>query len=170
MLRWYLIHTKPLSEGLVQTNLERQGYETYVPRATQAVRCHGHWQDRIVALFPRYLFLRLNEGRQSLGPVRFTMGVASVVRFGSKYTIVPDQVIRDLRARADAGTGLHRLGRVSQLAPGTPVRIRSGPFDGLDGVFEREAGAERVVVLLNLLGQAVSAYVPGDSVRSHLVV
>ena len=113
MLRWYLIHTKPLSEGVAQTNLERQGYETYVPRATQAVRCHGHWQDRIVALFPRYLFLRLNEGRQSLGPVRFTMGVASVVRFGSKYTIVPDQVIRDLRARADPATKLHRLGRVA---------------------------------------------------------
>jgi transcriptional antiterminator RfaH len=170
MLRWYLIHTKPLSEGIAQANLERQGYEVYLPRAAQAVRCHGHWQDRIVALFPRYLFLRLNEGRQSLGPVRFTMGVASVVRFGFKYTIVPDQVIRDLRARADAATGLHRLGRVSRLAPGTPVRIRSGPFDGLDGVFEREAGAERVVVLLNLLGQAVSAYVPGNSVRPHLVV
>ena len=170
MLRWYQIHTKPLSEGIAQANLERQGYEVYLPRAAQAVRCNGYWQDRIVALFPRYLFLRLNEGRQSLGPVRFTMGVASVVRFGSKYTIVPDQVIRDLRARADSATGLHRLGRVSQLAPGTPVRIRTGPFDGLDGVFEREAGAERVVVLLNLLGQAVSAYVPGDSVRPHLVV
>ena len=170
MLRWYLIHTKPLSEGLAQANLERQEYEAYLPRATQAVRCKGHWQDRIVALFPRYLFLRLNEGRQSLGPVRFTMGVASVVRFGSKYTIVPDQVIRDLFARADPATGLHRLGRAWGLSAGAPVRIRNGPFDGLDGVFEREAGAERVVVLLNLLGQAVSAYVPGDSVRPHLVI
>jgi transcriptional antiterminator RfaH len=167
MLRWYLIHTKPLCEGLAQTNLERQAYQVYLPRATQAVRCNGHWQDRIVALFPRYLFLRLSEGRQSLGPVRFTTGVANVVRFGSKYTIVPDAVIRDLLARADAVTGLHRLGRASRLAPGTPVRIRRGPFDGLEGVFEREAGADRVVVLLNLLGQAVSAHVPGDSVRPH---
>jgi transcriptional antiterminator RfaH len=169
MLRWYLIHTKPLSECLAQTNLERQRYEVYLPRATQAVRCNGHWQSRIVALFPRYLFLRLNEGLQSLGPVRFTIGVANVVRFGSKYTIVPDAVIRDLLARADATTGLHRLRRSSRVAPGTPVRIRKGPFDGLEGVFEREAGAERVVVLLNLLGHAVSAHVPGDCVRPQLV-
>lgn len=168
MLRWYLIHTKPLSEGLAQANLERQGYEVYLPRAIQGVRYKGRWQDRIVALFPRYLFLRLSEGLQSLGPVRFTMGVASVVRFGSKYTTVPDQVICDLLTRADSATGLHRLGRAWRLAAGAPVRIRNGPFDGLDGVFEREAGAERVVVLLNLLGQAVSAYVPGDSVRPHL--
>ena len=170
MLRWYLIHTKPLSEGLAQTNLERQGYQVYLPRAAQAVRCHGHWQERIVALFPRYLFLRLAEGRQSLSPVRSTLGVASVVRFGSRYTIVPDEVIDGLLARADAATGLHRLVRGSRLTPGTLVRIRQGLFDGLEGVFEREAGADRVVVLLNLLGQAVSTHVPGDSVLPHLLV
>ena len=58
-----------------------------------------------------------------------------------------------------------------RLIPGTAVTvIRKGPLDGLEGVFEREAGADRVVVLLNLLGQAVSAHVPGDSVLPHLVV
>jgi transcriptional antiterminator RfaH len=170
MLRWYLIHTKPLSEALAQTNLERQAYEVYLPRATQSVRYNGHWRERIVALFPRYLFLRLAEGRQSLAPVRSTLGVASVVRFGSKYTIVPDEVIRKLVARADAATGLHRLVRGSRLMPGTQVRIRKGPFDGLEGVFDREAGADRVIVLLNLLGQAVSVHVPGDSVLPQLVV
>jgi transcriptional antiterminator RfaH len=170
MPRWYLIHTKPLSEELAQTNLERQGYRLYLPRATQAVRRHGHWQDRVVALFPRYLFLHLNEGRQSLGPVRFTMGVANVVRFGSQYTIVPDNVISDLLARADPETGLHRLLGASRLTAGTPVQIRRGPFDGLDAVFEREAGAERVVVLLTLLGHAVSAHVPSDSVRPRFAL
>jgi transcriptional antiterminator RfaH len=170
MLRWYLIHTKPLSEALAQTNLERQAYEVYLPRATQSVRYNGHWRERIVALFPRYLFLRLAEGRQSLAPVRSTLGVASVVRFGSKYTIVPDEVIRKLMVRADAATGLHRLVRGSRLTQGTQVRIRKGPFDGLEGVFDREAGADRVIVLLNLLGQAVSVHVPGDSVLPHLVV
>jgi transcriptional antiterminator RfaH len=170
VLRWYLIHTKPLSEGLAKTNLERQDYQVYLPRATQSVRYNGHWRDRIVSLFPRYLFLRLNEGRQSLAPARSTLGVASVVRFGSQYTIVPDAVIDGLVARADPVSGLHRLVRGARLTPGTAVRIRKGPFDGLEGVFEREAGADRVVVLLNLLGQAVSAHVPGDCVLPHLVV
>jgi transcriptional antiterminator RfaH len=170
MLRWYLIHTKPLCEGLAQANLERQGYQVYLPRAIQSVRCNGHWRERIVALFPRYLFLRLAEGRQSLSPARSTLGVTSVVRFGSSYTIVPDAVVDTLVARADAVTGLHRLVRSARLMPGTPVRIRQGPFDGLEGVFEREAGAERVVVLLNLLGQAVSAHIPGDCVLPQLVV
>lgn len=170
MQRWYLIHTKPLGEGLAQMNLERQGYQAYLPRASQAVRCHGHWQHRVVALFPRYLFLRLDEGRQPLGPVRFTTGVASVVRFGSRYTIVPDEVVDGLLARVDPDTGLHRLGCEADMAPGTPVRVRQGPFDGLDAVFERPAGPDRVLVLLELLGQAVSVDVSSGSVRRQVVL
>src|SRR5712671_6899317 len=110
MLRWYLVYTKPLTEAIAQANLERQGYEVYFPRAVQTVRCSGRWLERVVALFPRYLFLRLNEGCQALNPVRSTVGVASVVRFGSRYTVVPEHVISDLQARADPLSGLHRLG------------------------------------------------------------
>lgn len=164
MLRWYLIHTKPSGEALAESNLGRQGYEVYLPRLVQAVRRSGQWHDRIAALFPRYMFLRLSEGQQALNPVRSTVGVTSIVRFGARFTIVPDQVIRDLRARADPETGLHRLSRAGRPALGAPVKIRMGPFDGLEGVFEREAGSERVVVLLRLLGQDARVCVPVDSI------
>jgi len=164
MLRWYLIHTKPSGEALAERNLDRQGYDVYLPRALQAVRSGGRWRDRIVALFPRYLFLRLNEGLQALTPVRSTLGVAGVVRFGARYTIVPDQVICELRARADPVSGLHRLSCRSRLFAGAAVRISTGPFEGLEGVFERQAGADRVVVLLRLLGQNASVCDSIDSV------
>jgi len=164
MLRWYLIRTKPAGESLALTNLDRQGYEVYWPRAVQTVRCSGRWRDRIGSLFPGYLFLRLNEGKQSLNPVNSTAGVFTVVRFGSRYAVVPDQVIRDLRARADPHSGLHRLSDASTLKAGGIVRIRTGPFDGLEGVFERHAGAERVVVLLRVLGQNASVCFPVDSI------
>ena len=163
MLRWYLIRTKPSAEALAQANLNRQGYEIYLPRTAVSVRRSARWHKRIVPLFPRYLFLRLNEGCQPLHPVQSTPGVACVVRFGSLCTIVPDRVIRDLRARADPASGLHRLTSPPDLVPGAPVRISEGPFDGLAGVFERAAGAERVVVLLRLLGQNASVCVPLDS-------
>jgi transcriptional antiterminator RfaH len=163
MLRWYLIQTKPRGEALAELNLARQGYEVYLPRLVQAVRSGGKWRDRIAALFPRYLFLRLNEGKQALNPVRSTVGVASVVRFGPYFTIVPDQVIGSLRGRADPDTGLHRLCRAGLPLPGAPVRIGAGLFDGLEGVFEREAGSDRVMVLLKLLGRDVSVCVPFDS-------
>ena len=164
MLRWYLIYTKPGSEALAVGNLARQHYDTYLPRVVQTVRRAGRRFERVGPLFPRYLFLRLNEGQQALGPVASTVGVRSIVRTGSGYTVVPERVIRDLQARADPHTGLHRLNCGTQFTPGAAVRIRLGPFDGLEGVFEREAGADRVVVLLTVLGQNAPVCVPADSI------
>jgi transcriptional antiterminator RfaH len=162
VLRWYLIHSKPSAEAVAQANLERQGYEVYLPRLVQSVSWRRERRERIVPLFPRYLFLRLQEGSQPLGPVRSSVGVAGVVRFGCHYAVVDDEVIRGLHASADPVTGLHRLSRPAPLVAGATVQIAAGPFDGLEGIFQREDGAERVVVLLKLLGQETPVRVPAD--------
>ena len=163
MLRWYLIHSKPSAETVAQLNLERQGYETYLPRLGHSVRRGIHRKDCVSALFPRYLFLHLNEGYQPLGPVRSSVGVTNVVRFGLSYAAVADEIIRDLRAREEAD-GLHRLLGQPGLTPGAQVHVTMGPFDGLEGVFEREAGADRVMVLLRLLGQDARVRISADCV------
>lgn len=164
MMRWYLIHTKPAGEWLAQANLERQGYEVYLPRLVESVRRGARRFERIMALFPRYLFLRLNEGQQSLAPVRSSVGVFNVVKFGARYAIVANELINELRSRADPVTGLHRMASEPQLAPGTLVSLTVGPFDGLEGIFLRRAGADRVVVLLKLLGQEAAVRLPVDFV------
>lgn len=160
MLRWYLVHTKPAGERLARENLIRQAYEVYLPRVLQIVRRRGCRREHIAALFPRYLFVRLQEGRQSLGPVRSSVGVSGVVRFGSDYAVVPDHVVTGLQAREDPDTGLHRMSQNAGLSRGDAVAIDAGPLDGLQGIFERQAGADRVVVLLRLLGHEVSVWVP----------
>ncbi|HEY6923009.1 MAG TPA: transcription termination/antitermination NusG family protein [Steroidobacteraceae bacterium] len=165
MLHWYLIHTKVSGEKSAQLNLERQGYEVYLPLLLQRIAAVDRSRKRIVPLFPRYLFLRLDEGRQSLRPVHSTIGVAAVVRFGFQYTIVPDEVVRGLRDREDPETALHQLRR-PPLFPGAAVRITAGAFDGVEGIFERPDGAERVLVLLQLLGQQASVRLPCELVTA----
>ena len=50
---WYLVHTKPRQENLAQENLERQGYETYLPRVYQTRRRNGRYVKTMEAFFPR---------------------------------------------------------------------------------------------------------------------
>src|SRR5450759_423580 len=166
MLRWYVIQTKPSRECVAEVNLRRQGYEVYMPRMVHSVWRRGQSSQCVVPLFPRYLFLQLSEGCQALNPVRSSIGVANIVRFGTRYAIVPDQIIMQLRLRADPKTGLHRLFSRPLPARGAIVRITTGPFEGLDGVFERDAGSARVVVLLNLLGQDEPVRISGDFVAT----
>lgn len=164
MRRWFLVRTKPSAEALAAAQLARQGYETYLPRLTRPVRRAGRWVQRVGALFPGYLFLLLDEGRQALAPVRSTVGVASVVRFGTRYAVVPEGVVHELRERADPATGLHRLNAGRRLTAGAAVRIAGGAFDGIDGIFERAIGTDRVIVLLGILGQYARVQLPADLV------
>jgi transcriptional antiterminator RfaH len=159
--RWYLIFTKPAGETTAQVNLERQGYRVYFPRLQQRKLYRGRWRDHISALFPRYLFLQLYAD-QSLAPVRSTLGVADAVRFGADYAIVPDQVVDGLLRRS-AEFGLHRLMQ-PLFTPGTMVRVVAGAFVGLEGIFEREIGEDRVAVLFKLLGRETSVCMPSGSV------
>lgn len=170
MLRWYAVHTKPLREIEEQLNLERQGYEVYFPRVAHSVRRRHRLYGQVGPLFPRYLFVCLDEGTQSLRPMHSTPGVTGVVRFGSCYTIVPDRLIGELRAREDPETGLHRLSNKCLLTPGSRVRVVEGPFGGLEGVFAREAGDARVVVLLELLGHDVAVRVSNEFVSPAIAL
>jgi transcriptional antiterminator RfaH len=160
MARWYLVHTKPSREATAQLNICRQGYESYLPRLLGTVRRKGRLVERVVPLFPRYLFVRLEEGSQSLAPVRSSVGISDVVRFGTDYAVVPEKVICDLRAREEPLSGLHRVVGNEPFVRGAPVRLSMRPFDGLEGVFVCHDGAERVTVLLSLLGQETRVCVP----------
>lgn len=164
--RWFLIFTKPSGECTAQANLQRQGYRVYYPRVLQAALYRGHWAERIVSLFPRYVFLQLDSSRQSLGPVRSTLGVSNIVRSGREFTIVPNEIVERLMQKADPQSGLHRLDGSGRFRRGGRVNVISGAFEGLEGIFEREAGADRVVIMLKLLGQDTTVRVPSRCVVS----
>jgi transcriptional antiterminator RfaH len=163
MRRWYAIRSKPRSESTAQAQLERQGFRVYFPRVLQPARVRGRWTERIEPLFPRYLFLQLDVGKQSLTPVRSTVGVTDIVRFGAEYATVPDEVVRELASRAEPETGLHRLGK-PLFERGARVQVSEGPFSGLEGVFECSKSEERVSILLDVLGRQTRVRIPAGQV------
>ncbi len=67
-LDWYLIHTKPARETTAADHLERQGFKTFLPRTRRQVRHAGRWRERIEAMFPRYLFVRLDTEEDDWAP------------------------------------------------------------------------------------------------------
>ena len=151
MSTWYAVMCKPRREALAEANLLNQGYRAYLPRLITQCRRNGRWVDKVEPLFPRYLFLAAGNERQGLAPVRSTPGVSHLVRFGEQPATIPDTVVESLRARQDPVSGA--CARRNPFKPGTPVEFRAGPFTGLEGVFDVEAGEDRVFVLLEFLGK-----------------
>lgn len=161
--QWFLVHTKSGAEDVARRHLERQGYGIYFPRLLANVLYRGRWVERISALFPRYLFVRLDAASQSLAPVRSTQGVAGLVCFGARTAVVPDRVVEGLKRRAHPESGLHELKR-PMFEAGAPVHVISGPFAGVEGIFERAEAEDRVVVLFQLLGRETPVRIPAGYV------
>jgi transcriptional antiterminator RfaH len=67
---WHLVHTKPRLEETALVNLERQGYECYLPTLKVEKIRRGKAAIVSEALFPRYLFVRLDTSGQGLGLTR----------------------------------------------------------------------------------------------------
>jgi transcriptional antiterminator RfaH len=162
MQNWYAVFTKPRQEQLAAEHLGRQGFETYLPRLRCKRRRRGGWVPVVEALFPRYLFVSVEAASQTVAPIRSTVGVTDLVRFGQELAPVPGLVIDRLRSHEDAETGLHELGR-PLFRQGDKVTVVDGPFAGIDGVFQAEKGQDRVLILLSVLGGNQSVTMRRDS-------
>ncbi len=149
--RWYLVYTKPRQEDVAKTNLERQGFSTYLPRIRQARRRQNRRVLVVEAMFPRYLFIQLDPQQDNWAPIRSTLGVSALVRFGPYPTPVPEGLLAVLRGREDAD-GIQQLPPPA-FKPGEALRIAEGAFAGYDGIFLARSGRDRVVVLLDIMGQ-----------------
>jgi transcriptional antiterminator RfaH len=148
---WYLVYTKPRQENLAQENLQRQGYETYLPRIYQSRRRNGRHIKTIEAFFPRYLFIKLDTETDNWAPIRSTFGVSKMVRFDGIPAVVPEQLIQSLQSNDDED-GIQNLVQ-KNLMRGDKVTIIDGPLAGYQGIYQQQNSAERVAVLVDLVGK-----------------
>ncbi|MGX4803489.1 transcription termination/antitermination protein NusG [Bradyrhizobium guangdongense] len=151
--QWFVVQTQPNSERRAVANLNRQGFEVYLPQYLKR-RSHAGKVDLVPApLFPRYLFVALDLMAQQWRVIRSTLGVVELIRQGDRPVPLASDIIGSLRARQD-DRGLIQLDRPS-FQPGDKIRVAGGAFSEHLGVFEGMSDRERVAVLLDLLGRKV---------------
>jgi transcriptional antiterminator RfaH len=102
----------------------------------------------IESLFPRYLFIHLDDVAENWAPIRSTRGVGGMVRWGDQVPAVPDPVIDCLRENID------EVGCVSTPQAGYKVG---------DKLLSRR-GEDRVMVLLEVMKQPQRVVFPEASV------
>jgi transcription elongation factor/antiterminator RfaH len=150
--RWFLVHTLPKSERKAELHLAAQGFRTHLPQIEKTVRHARQLRTVRAPLFPRYIFIILDLGRDRWLSVRSTVGVSSLFTCEDRPVPVHEGVVEALIERTDeANLTLFDAG----LATGQSVRILSGPFADFVGTVERLDDAGRVRVLLDMMGTAV---------------
>jgi transcriptional antiterminator RfaH len=150
--RWYLVHTLPHGERRAQLHLGAQGFRTHFPTIQKTIRHARKLRTVRAPLFPRYIFLVLDLGRDRWLSVWGTFGVSSLYTCEDRPVPVPEGIVETLIANTDeANLALFTSG----LKTGQSVRILSGPFANFVGKLERLDAAGRIRVLLEMMGTAV---------------
>ena len=162
MQHWYVVHTKPRQEEVASAQLERQGFEVYLPRLHLRKRGSQGWREVIEPLFPRYLFLHVDPDVISIAPIRSTLGVSNLVRFGMRIGDVPASVIAYLKQSENPETGVIDA-NPQDLVKGERVEIVEGPFAGMHAVFQQANSNDRAMVLIEMLGRQSLVSVSKDS-------
>jgi transcriptional antiterminator RfaH len=160
-LRWYVAQTHPHAEIKASWHLERQGFQTYLPRYLKKRR-HARRTETVTApLFPRYLFVAVDMTSQRWLSIRSTIGVTRMVCDGDRPAAVPVSVFEALKRREDA-SGLIRLDEKPRFVPGDKVCVLDGAFQDCLGLYEGMSSNERVTILLDLLGRKVRVNLDWD--------
>jgi transcription antitermination factor NusG len=147
--RWYVAYTLPRHEKAVENRLITQNIETYLPLYS-AMRYWNHRRVKVdLPLFPGYVFLKMRIADK----VRIIAcsGIIRLVSFNSTAAAVSEGEIEKLRLSLASW----RAEPYPFLTSGKKVRIRSGPFAGLEGTILRRKGKLRLVVSLDFIQSAI---------------
>ncbi len=158
-MRWFAIHTRAHAEKQAAAHLRNQGFTTYLP-CYRKRRSHARRVEIVQApVFPRYLFIQMDEQSAPWRAVRSTVGVVDIVRLGERPAPVPEGIVEAIQAR-EGRDGLVCLGAETIYGKGEKLRIAAGMFQGQTGLFEGATEEDRVIILLELLGRGVRVSVP----------
>jgi transcriptional antiterminator RfaH len=149
--RWYAIYCKPREDERAELHLTQQGFDVFRPKQRVRRRRRGGVAVVIESLFPRYLFVCLDDANEDWAPIRSTRGVEGLVRFGGRTPPVPSSVVDWLQSHCD------EYGCVPDPAPdyqkGDRLVVKDGLFAGYEGLFYGRRAEDRVTLLLTMMAQ-----------------
>jgi len=159
--QWYAIWTRSRHEQVVREQLEQKQIEAFLPTITKWSR----WKDRRKKidwpLFPGYCFARFDV--QHRLSILKCSGVVSIVAFeGGEPAPIPDREIDSIRLLLGSSLAFDPCPLIKE---GTFVDVVHGPLKGVSGRLVRKNEKARLVLSVDLIGQAVSVEVDAADVR-----
>ena len=159
---WYAVWTRSRHEQVVREQLERKGLEAFLPTITKWSR----WKDRKKQidwpLFPGYCFVRF-DGANRL-PILKCSGVVNIVSYDGDIAPIPDHEIDGSRRLVESDL---QFDPCPLIREGMMVEVTHGPLTGVVGRLVRKGAHARLILSVDLIGQAVSVEVDAADVKAY---
>ncbi len=156
---WWVAHTKSRNEKALAHDLRRRDVSYVLPMSWKVRRKSRRTTRSLLPLFAGYLFCcgRENDRLELLRTDR----VANVIEVTDQETFVKELLQIEQALRAGAPLIPHKY-----VKTGKKCRVTAGPLLGLEGVVVQTRGAMRLVLQVDMLGQAASVEIDLDIIET----
>jgi transcription antitermination factor NusG len=161
--QWYAIWTRSRHEQVVRDQLERKQIDAFLPTIPRWSR----WKDRRKKidwpLFPGYCFARF-DAADSLSVLKCT-GVVNIVSVEGTPAPIPQAELDSIRVLVTSDL---QYDPCPMIHEGMMVEVVHGPLIGVVGrLMRKDTQKARLVLSVNLIGQAVSVEVDAADVKAY---
>jgi transcription antitermination factor NusG len=162
-VQWFAVWTRSRHEQTVLDQLQKKRFEVFLPTITRWSR----WKDRKKKidwpLFPGYCFARFDPA-DALSILKCS-GVVSIVSFDGRPAPIPPYELESIRLLV---ASQFQYDPCPLVREGMMVEVVHGPLRGVIGrLLRKDAHRARLVLSVDLIGQAVSVEVDAADVRPY---
>ena len=161
VLNWFCLRSQPRRQNVASIHLRSLGFEVFNPhiRLRRATKGGPIW--RTEPLFPNYLFARF-ELLVAYRQVRYAFAVSDILKFGSRWAVLPDGEIATLRTQWGETEAMEVP---DTITPGTTVKLTGALFHGMEArVVCLLPARQRLKILIEFLGGVKEAEVDASQV------
>jgi len=156
--QWWVVHTRSRNEKALAHDLMSKNISYFLPMSWNVRRRSRRTIRSFLPLFSGYLFFCGQENQRV--ELLKTNRVANLIEVIDQETLLDElvQIAQALRS----GTPLtpHKY-----LKAGQKCRVISGPLIGMEGIVVRTKNAIRLVLQIDMLGQAASVEIDLDLIE-----
>jgi transcriptional antiterminator RfaH len=155
---WWVAHTKSRNEKALAQDLIRKDISYFLPMNWCVRRIRKRTVRSLLPLFSGYLFFCGQESERT--ELRRTNRVASIIEVKDQEGFVNELLQIEQALRVGAPLLPHKY-----IKAGQRYRIIAGPLAGLEGIVVRTKNSIRLVLQIDMLGQATSVEVDTDMIE-----
>lgn len=152
---WYVLHVKPRCEKKMAEYCARNRVEHYLALRSETKIYQRRRVTVTKPVFTGYVFVCYGEEQRLL--VLKSNLIARIIETDDQARLLREmgQVRQALEVDPTLGAG-------TAFTAGKYVRVKSGPFQGLEGVVQQHRGTTRLLLNVEMIGQAVILEVDRD--------
>ena len=147
--KWFIAQIKPNAYKSAIQNLERQGFDTFLPKIKITQRQKQKFIIKSAYIFPGYVFVGFDPSINTWTRINSTYGVSKILAFNKKPSEISIDLILELKNRYEINSNLMSK---ENLRKGDCIKFFSGPFTDLIGKIESIDENKRIWVLLEAMG------------------